>query len=962
MINPTDSTWSMPSPSDTNDEQSRLAEILDTYLQSLEDGIPIDPELLISQHPDLEQQLREYMDGIALLNDGIGEFRNTDVPLKHRPAKEEPRVLGDYEIVKEIGRGGMGVVYEARQISLDRQVALKVLPFASMLDHKQVVRFQNEARAAAQLHHPNIVPIHGVGRERGVNYFAMQFISGHSLRTVIDDYRDRFVETEEDSESESTEDDTIRNSTSDSASTVTATAVSHRHPSYIQTVVSQAVQAANALAAAHECGVIHRDVKPSNLILDEDGKLWVTDFGLARIQSDNSFTQSGDILGTLNYMSPEQASGDNALTDHRTDIYSLGVTLYELLTLHRAFQGQNHADVTSRINSGNFKRLRSWNNVIPHDLENVVLKAMATSRDERYLSAHEMAEDLTRFLNGIPTRAKKPTALKRLAKWTKRRRRTVAAICAIALLATTGIAISSVRFARERSNSLQVLSNMDEAKEAVYDVAVRAARRLGSVPGTEQVRASILSDALSHQEKYLSFAKEFDYAGLGVAETHAEMALLYSLGGKRSQAVAECETAERIVAELPPKISSSYDAAVVLTRVLNSRGLLQRELGNLKKARLAFESAIDRLESLDLNSLEKRQQNFIWHELATSWNNLGLLNADEGFSGDAESAYRSAKKTLDKIDDAADAQTAMTRASVFNNLSQLLVVDKQQAISWAVKAIETLESLDAIGSSIQTSELANYYNNVASLYAEAGDSPKAASNFREAIRLQNELQKREPYVSDHKRDLAVTLNNQGLLQFQEGRHDESRRSFESALRLQSDLVEQFPMNVRYANQMGGICNNLAMVYSRQNRPDSAERAYEQAINYLTIAHEESPSFNQFRNHLSRSLFNFCDILLKNGKTEKAIESAIRRREMTNNGNQLFSVAVDLVRAYQQFQVRPPTDRVLVTNLVNEIENTLEQAVAAGWQVDTSNLVYETFKENPKLARFFSGPDAYKQHE
>ena len=226
--------------------------------------------------------------------------------------------LGEYTIVRELGRGGMGIVYEARQRTLNRRVALKLLPMASMLDARQISRFKNESHAAAQLQHPNIVPVYSFGVERGIHFYAMQFIEG------------------------------VKRSTRGSRRTVDP----RLHTQWRQT--SRIItDVADALHCAHECGIVHRDIKPSNLMLDQSGNIWVTDFGLARCQNDLSLTLSGDLVGTMRYMSPEQAGGRAELVDHRTDIYSLGATMYEMLTGDAAITGDDGPSVLSEIANAN---------------------------------------------------------------------------------------------------------------------------------------------------------------------------------------------------------------------------------------------------------------------------------------------------------------------------------------------------------------------------------------------------------------------------------------------------------------------------------------------------------------------------------------------------------------------------------------------------------------------------------
>jgi serine/threonine protein kinase len=295
-------------------------------------------------------------------------------------------VLGDFQIIREIGRGGMGIVYETEQISLGRKMALKVLPFAATLDKQRLKRFQNEARAAATLDHPSIVAVHSVGEERGVHYYAMQLVEGQSLAEVIAairESRDKSQETRaggmrsaecgvrneesvvssqlsvanggpatnheqlttEQSQSE------IRNLKSEietQAIAALSTEYFTNPKRFFRRVAEIGAQIAEALGNAHQQGVTHRDVKSANILLDVAGKALVTDFGLARLETDHSLTTTGNILGTLRYMSPEQALG-KGMVDHRTDIYSLGATLYEFLTLMPLFVGNDRQDVLRKI-------------------------------------------------------------------------------------------------------------------------------------------------------------------------------------------------------------------------------------------------------------------------------------------------------------------------------------------------------------------------------------------------------------------------------------------------------------------------------------------------------------------------------------------------------------------------------------------------------------------------------------
>jgi WD40 repeat protein/serine/threonine protein kinase len=414
-------------------------------------------------------------------------------------------VLGDFRIVREIGRGGMGVVYEAEQISLQRRVALKVLPFAAVLDQKQLQRFRNEAQAAASLDHPNIVGVHSVGCERAVHFYAMQYIEGRTLAQVIGDLRQNAGLVAKDSQGDglppsgekaSSDDPTVefeatpKPDASPSADTdreaqtqaQASTEGSHRTPEFFRAVARLGIQAAEALEHAHQLGVVHRDVKPSNLLVDASGHLWVTDFGLAQTQTGANLTMTGDVLGTLRYMSPEQAQGDRRILDHHTDIYSLGVTLYELLTLEPPFASHDRHKLIHQIIDANVSPPRGLNASIPRDLETIVLKAMAAEPEDRYATAQGLADDLRRFLDHEPIQARPPSLAERCMKWARRHVAVVVAtaialmIAVVALIVSTLLVVRSQREALRQRDIAHDLRRQAEIREQTLRASERTLR------------------------------------------------------------------------------------------------------------------------------------------------------------------------------------------------------------------------------------------------------------------------------------------------------------------------------------------------------------------------------------------------------------------------------------------------------------------------------------------------------
>ena len=511
-------------------EDSAVIQAVQEYLAALEAGRKPDRREFLDRYPGIADALAECLDAL--------EFMQTAAP-QVQPAADSPQPsseglyagtpLGDFRIIREIGRGGMGVVYEAEQVSLGRRVALKVLPFAATLDPKQLQRFKNEAQAAAHLHHTNIVPVHYVGCERGVHFYAMQHIEGQSLAALIRELRllagvpiaeegssagralalaSEMVSGHGAPSKRSHPDEPPtgpylpdpagpHSPAAETVSRVAAALSTERptkRPSYYRTVASLGVQAAEALDFAHELGVVHRDIKPANLLVDTRGHLWITDFGLAHCQGNPGLTMTGDLVGTLRYMSPEQALAKRGQVDHHTDIYSLGVTLYELLTLEPAFSGHDRQELLQQIALEEPRLPRRLNQAIPVELETIVLKAMAKSPQERYASAQELADDLKRFLEDKPIRARRPTLLERATKWSRRHRSVVVAAVVLLAMAVIGLAVSTGLIWREQARAE---ARSRQARQAVDEMYTEVAEQwLDQEPHMEEVQRRFLLKAL----------------------------------------------------------------------------------------------------------------------------------------------------------------------------------------------------------------------------------------------------------------------------------------------------------------------------------------------------------------------------------------------------------------------------------------------------------------------------------
>jgi serine/threonine protein kinase/Flp pilus assembly protein TadD len=437
-----------------------LGQIADEFTQRLNGGEQPQVEDYALRYPQLATLLRQVLPALLLIRLPAGSASGLRPALAVDATLALP--LGDFQVVRQIGRGGMGVVYEAEQLSLGRRVALKVLPFAAALDAKQLQRFKNEAQAAAGLHHTHIVPVYAVGCERGVHYYAMQYIDGQTLAALIQQLRHLAGRPAGDAPqaagaaaelaSEMASGRWAPRQPGSTAGQPTgpypapaeaagapgpetvpqAAAASTQRwatdPAYFRTAAQLGIQAAEALEHAHQLRVIHRDVKPANLLVDGRGHLWVTDFGLAHCQSQAGLTLTGDLVGTLRYMSPEQALAKRVPLDHRTDVYSLGATLYELLTLRPAFAGKDRQELLRQIAFEEPLRPRHLDRRVPVELETIVLKALEKNPADRYGTAQELADDLERFLKDEPIRARRPTLVQRARKWSRRHKPVVAAL------------------------------------------------------------------------------------------------------------------------------------------------------------------------------------------------------------------------------------------------------------------------------------------------------------------------------------------------------------------------------------------------------------------------------------------------------------------------------------------------------------------------------------------------------
>jgi serine/threonine protein kinase len=461
-----------------------IEHLADSFAERIRKGEAPAVEEYVARYPEAAAMLHALLPVVALLE------RHPMATGDENDCSAEPSFItsaeiGDFTIVREVGRGGMGIVYEAKQQSLGRHVALKVLLQPALLNPKHLERFRFEACAAARLQHAHIVPVFGVGEFNGLHYYAMQFIRGRSLHEVVCALRD-------------VDRDGKRGEPSSAIPDILTELPSWRRSSrdYYRHVARIGLQAAEAISYAHQEGVLHRDIKPSNLLLDAEGNIWVTDFGLAKLEGSEGLTETGDFVGTLRYMAPERLEG---VLDRRSDIYGLGATLYELLTLRTFQESHSRGQLVNQVLHQLPKAPTKIDPTIPRDLETIILKATAKEPAARYRTAEEMAEDLSRYLADRTILARRSTAKERFLRWCRRNPGVASLTAAVTLVLVVGIIGTSLGLLHARQQRAEAMIARDDAVTA-RKAADREAQR-----ADEQTKlASEKADALERMVSYVS--------------------------------------------------------------------------------------------------------------------------------------------------------------------------------------------------------------------------------------------------------------------------------------------------------------------------------------------------------------------------------------------------------------------------------------------------------------------------
>ncbi len=821
-----------------------LAEEFSARVRNGEDPDVEEYALRAPEHADL---IRTILPSLAMIERmAVQDSASPSRRLLHtEPAP--PSSFDDFEIVRRIGAGGMGIVYEAVQRSLQRHVALKVMNDASSEHSKSRLRFQREAEAAAGLHHTNIVPIYGIGEDHGRQYYAMQLIDGVTLHDIIE----TLASTQDLEQIVAPKSNALSNATVHGFGSSTARQVAsagsparfqprdaarrllNRTPiddaltgipsseepiefevasrsgtaieappvqevdgrsrsafqpprAYYRNIARIVANAANALHYAHHCGVLHRDIKPANLLLDRDGTIWIADFGLAQRSDFEGATQTGELLGTLRYMAPEQIRGGG---DRRMDIYSLGLTLYELLTLEMGLRSPK-ARLLDPMGHSTVRFSKAMQRVIPRDLQTIVLKACALAPEHRYQRANELEDDLRRYLEDRPISARRAGPVERVARWS-RRNPILATLSGTSFVLLATIALLLGVWNRQQQHALErIQTEYDRAEGNLNEKTValqlaereqtRAQRNMDmALEAFAQITSNIAArGGLLRNSIDLEDAEWTDFADASL--TQADVELLQMLQQFFTKFAEENSTDLRV------------EAAVARRRV----GEIQHRIGKLEEASDSLDKAIGEFQSI--RSIGGPSQRVLLEEILACQEAIEVF-AKRGQMAKAMSLFQRAKRLFEsqlEFQSSEDGKYAMAQligCMVSNNLRFNNDRRRRPAMGW-------------LGRGNLPSQPPLPANQRARLQRE--DDLNA-----EALTLLADLVSAHPNTLAYRVSLASAHKEQVRLSRAQNDWNRADQSLTVAADIMENLVREHPKTAPYKYQLAEI---LAIPVARRN--------------------------------------------------------------------------------------------------------------------------------------------------
>ncbi len=799
---------------DSAQERDPLDELAEEFVSRLRQGQTPAISQYVLQHPQFADQIEQLFPAIAAMEQYRSEEetqRRAGFRASHPGAAE---FLGDFRILREIGRGGMGIVYEAEQKSLARRVALKVLPKHVLLQERDRRRFEREAQTAANLHHTHIVPIFGAGVHDGLHYYVMPLVRGVGLDEIIRRLRNQGDVT-----------------TLDGA-----------HWSRVARI---GIQAAEALAYAHSQGTLHRDVKPSNLLLDEDDNVSVADFGLAQAIDSGDAGRGGEMAGTPRYMAPEQVRGKAEI---RSDLYSLGATLYELATLQPALGDSSccRRDALSRERP-EATRPRKLHPAVPRDLQTIILKCLQWEPQRRYADATALGDDLQRFLDGRPIRARHVIWPERLLRWCMRNP-ALAAVSALAALLLVVAAITALVGHLQTRKAYRETTAALRRAEASSVVALEA---------LDDVFLQLSPDRFWIQSGIDARGEACVCLGLRSGGT------LPAEGRIAMQVRASEETAallkgllvcyDRLAEQAGDDRTVQLQSAVACRRI----GDIRQLLGQLAEAELDYRRAIQRLTAMEPAADHRAQ---VALELARTCNGLGNIQSARLDMAAAYTSHRQALASIQEAGNVADLppdcqyEAARTLYYLANKATFELgnrrgeeLPDQTQTPARPYGSPQCRQAATAILENLvsDSPNLPDYRFLLALCLRPptAVMSRQEAANRQRAIRILEELKDSHPDVLDYRYELAATYAwiHVGFFPWQQSRPEpHAKSSLAMALVELRWLMGHNPSIPQYTCSTALILAKLAETCNHQGQPDEAASFLRQALATQEDAIERFP--------------------------------------------------------------------------------------------------------------------------
>ncbi|MEZ6095869.1 MAG: serine/threonine-protein kinase [Pirellulaceae bacterium] len=885
------------------DDDSQFNAVADQFVNELREGLNPQVSDFIKAHPELAERIGRLFPVLQLMekSDGDERKRESDLLAKEmEQLKDVPplRQLGDYRIIREIGRGGMGVVYEAEQESLGRHVALKVLPDSIQFDARRRQRFQQEARAAAMLHHTNIIPVFGIGHADQLSYFVMQYIDGQPLDSVLREISDlsggnweqwtihtdnvhgnlstvasglmsNHDDNKEGRNSSSTKASASDNESKDRSATRSAShSLSHdRLSGYWRNVARIGQQVASALSHAHSHGVVHRDIKPSNLLMDSTGAVWVTDFGLAKFLESPDLTRTGEFVGTLRYMSPEHLQ---AKTDERSDIFCLGLTLHELSTMKPFFDASDRNELLRQVGTGVGKAVRSVNRNVPKDLATIIGKCLAVEPTQRYGSAEALELDLKRFLAGEPILARNTPVVERIFKWCQRRPAIATLLAALVLSINIGFAAVSWQWQKTaaalklaednliKANEQAAVArtHFEQAREAVNQFFTIVGRqRLLREPGLQPLRKELLEQALDYHKKFAAQYRNDDNLKSDLASS------LYFVVEIESQISANASQHEavdeplKLFQELADEATDNETYPIWISRCQSLKGrlisridtqayldLMEQSVKTIEDARVRFAN-----ETLGAEDLAKQYQG-----LGLIWETAGLANGETEKSLVFYSKALAEREALQK-EFPDDLPQTIFIASIKRDLG--VTYRRRGDFELAEEYYNSaLEILNQVVSEHPENELANLtlasVSNTVGYYYGTGapvkDYPRALECYQISAQQYEQLAGKNPLVNEFQDGLARAYQNSGQIYLAIGDFENALDLQQRAEKIRRKLAADFPTATHFVSSWALSLNGVGSVLRDLDRIDESLDWHRRAHEVHVRAVEQDPLATIYR--------------------------------------------------------------------------------------------------------------------